>query len=48
MLRYPTQTTKKTGIADRSAYPAVRSDFPPTACVVLTREMGLMPEKLHG
>jgi len=48
MLRYLTQTTKQTGIVDRSAYPTVRSDFPPTAYVVLTRKTELRPEKLHG
>ena len=48
MLRYNTQIVKETGIGGRSAYPAARPDFLPTAYVVLTRETGFKSEKFDG
>jgi hypothetical protein len=38
MLHYTTKIVKETGVGRRSAYPAARPDFLPTAYVVLTRE----------
>jgi len=48
MLRYTTQIARETGIGRRSAYPAARPDFLPTAYVVLTRETGFKSEKFDG
>ena len=48
MLRYATKIVMETGISDRSAYPAARPNFLPTAYVVLTRETGFKSEKFDG
>jgi hypothetical protein len=48
MLYYTTKIVKETGVGRRSAYPAARPDFLPTAYVVLTRETGFKSEKFDG
>ncbi len=48
MLRYATKIVMETGIGGRSAYPAARPNFLPTAYVVLTRETGFKSEKFDG
>jgi hypothetical protein len=48
MLRYATVITSKSGIFVRKPYPAARTDFPPTAYVVLTREVGFGRRKFRG
>jgi hypothetical protein len=48
MFCYHTIITGKSGIPVRRPYPGLRPDFPPTAYVVLTREMGFGLEKFRG
>ncbi len=48
MLRYTTEIANEIEILVRRAYPAARSDFAPTAYVVLTRARGIKPEKCRG
>jgi hypothetical protein len=48
MLRYPSPIVCKSGISFRLPYPAIRSGFPPSAYVVLTRETGFGGEKFRG
>jgi predicted sugar kinase len=48
MLLHATEITKEIEFLVRQAYPAARSDFAPTAYVVLTREKGIKPEKRRG
>jgi hypothetical protein len=48
MLRYATIITRKSGIIVREPYPAARAEFPPTAYVVLTREVGFGRRKFRG
>jgi len=48
MLRYPTLIISKSRITLRRLYPAIRLGFPPSAYVVLTREMGFGGEKIRA
>jgi hypothetical protein len=48
MVRYITEIANEIEIRVRRAYPAARSDFAPTAYVVLTRAKGIKPEKCRG
>lgn len=48
MLRYPTLIISQSGITLRRPYPAIRSGFPPSAYVVLTRETDFGGEKIHA
>lgn len=48
MLLYTTEITNKIEIHADRAYPAARSDFAPTAYVVLTRTKGIKLEKCRG
>jgi hypothetical protein len=48
MLLYTTEIAKEIEIRANRAYPAARSDFAPTAYVVLTRAKNIKPEKCCG
>lgn len=48
MLLYTTEITDEIEICANRAYPAARSDFAPTAYVVLTRTKGIKLEKCRG
>lgn len=48
MLRYTTEIANEIEISVSRAYPAARSDFAPTAYVVLTRAKGIKPENCRG
>jgi hypothetical protein len=48
MVRYTTEITNEFEIYFCRAYPAARSDFAPTAYVVLTRAKDVKLEKCRG
>lgn len=48
MLRYPPLIISQFGMTLRRPYPVIRSGFPPSAYVVLTRKTGFGGEKIHA